>query len=201
MTWHDYQLDKTVLKASEDATLWQTDRGLVKISRNTLAVPIRIENQRKGYVFHGWGKLMLDAIVETGEGAAGRSVDKKLNKPFLVLGAQEELGQRFGPIVEEDLRNVGYEHDQQFIAVAQATCDEFFDRRIRRGRGHFSVDKGLVFAFPSDTSKMEVLLAKDSKLVYKKTGFVFVSSHGNSILKSRGMVVLSRGGRSCVVNR
>jgi hypothetical protein len=201
LTWHDYQLEETVLKATADATLWQTDRGLVKISRNTLAVPIRIGDQRKGYVFHGCGKLMIDAIVETGEGAVGRSIDKELNKPFLLLGAKEELGQRFAAVVEEDLKNAGYEHDQQFIAAAQAICDEFFDRRIRSGRRRFGVDKGLVFAFPSDTSKMDILLAEDSKLVYKKAGFAFVSSHGNSILKSRGVVALSRGGRSCVVNR
>jgi hypothetical protein len=201
LTWHDYQLEDTVLAVSDDATLWQTEKGLVKINKNTLALPIQLNGRRRGYVFHGQGQLTLDTIVETEEGAVGRPVDTKLTNPFLMLGAEEESYQRFGPASAEDLRHAGYEHSQQFITEAQTLCERFFDRGAYCSHGRFGEDRGVLFVFSNGTPKMDILLAKDSELVYKKAGFVFVSNRDNSILKGHGMVILSRSGRSFVVNQ
>ena len=71
MMWQNYQLDKTALKANENMILWRTEKGTIEIGKNTLAIPIKLDDQRKGYIFHGQGKLLLDTIVETHEGAVG----------------------------------------------------------------------------------------------------------------------------------
>jgi len=108
MTWQDYQLEDTTLKTSEDKTLWQTERGIVKIRKNTLVLPIRLDGQRKGYVFHGNGELVLDTIVETEEGALGKPVEREVNKPFLLLGAKEDLLPSLDTAQQEDIQKAGY---------------------------------------------------------------------------------------------
>jgi hypothetical protein len=86
----NFQLESTILKAKETLTLWQTENGIIEINTNTLAVPIKLDNQQKGYIFHGHGKLLLDTIVETNEGAIGKPVEKEINEPFLMLGETEK---------------------------------------------------------------------------------------------------------------
>jgi len=108
MTWEDYELGSTISRTNEDITLWQTEKGIIEISKSTLAVPIKLDDQRKGYVFHGQGKLLLDAIVETEEGAVGKSVEKELNEPFLMLGDTEEIGQHLITASEEDLTKMSF---------------------------------------------------------------------------------------------
>ncbi|MCW3986518.1 MAG: hypothetical protein NWE91_08965 [Candidatus Bathyarchaeota archaeon] len=51
-----------------------------------MALPIVLNDQRKGYIFHGHGKLILDTIVETEKGAIGKSVEKKNQRTLLDAG-------------------------------------------------------------------------------------------------------------------
>jgi len=160
MIRQNYQLGNSISKATEDITLWQTEKGIIKISKNTLAIPIKLDDKRKGYIFHGHGKLLLDAIVETEEGAIGKPVEKEINEPFLMLGDTEETQQHF------------------------STASE----------GH-----GLVFAFQNETSKLDILVARGSKLVYTARGIVFVLSKNNVVLKSPNEVVCSNSGKSVII--
>jgi len=86
MTWREFQLGSPISKVTETTTLWQAERGIVEISENALAIPIELGDQQKGHVFHGQGKLLLDAIAETDEGAIGKTIEKELDEPFLMLG-------------------------------------------------------------------------------------------------------------------
>ena len=76
MMWKDYQLSSTISKVIEEITLWQTERGIIEISQNTLVVPIKLNDEVRGYVFHGHGRMLLDAIAETEKGAVGKSVEE-----------------------------------------------------------------------------------------------------------------------------
>ena len=78
MTGRDYRLGATISKISEDTSLWKSEKGVVKIQKNTLAIPITLEDEEKGYIFHGHGKLLLDTIVETEKGAIGRYLDGRV---------------------------------------------------------------------------------------------------------------------------
>ena len=129
MIRENYELDGTTSKATEDMRLWQTEKGVVEISENTLATSITLGDQRRGYVFHGHGKLLIDAIVETDEGAIGKSVEKKLNEPFLMLGETEEIQKHLTKASEEDLAKMGYEKQQGFVDKAEDLCDQFFKKK------------------------------------------------------------------------
>ncbi|MDH5447820.1 MAG: hypothetical protein OEY24_04480 [Candidatus Bathyarchaeota archaeon] len=201
MIWKNYQLDSTVSKATEDITLWRTGKGILEISKDTLVLPIKLNEQRKGYVFHGHGKLLLDTVVETEEGAIGRPVEKEIIEPFLMLGDIEEIQQHLSTADKEDLTETGYESEQKFVTKAEELCDQF----LGRGRVHnhrcFGEDHGFVFAFLNEADKLDILVAKDSKLVYKAMDIVFVSNKNKVVLKSPSEVVCTDNGKSVIIKR
>jgi len=200
MIWKKFQLGNSISKVTEAITLWQTERGIIEISKDTLAVPIKLGDQRKGYVFHGQGKLLIDAIVETEEGAVGKSVEKELNEPFLVLGATEEVRKHLTKASKEDFAKMDYENQQGFVDKAEDLCNQFFRGRVH-SHGHFEEDQGLIFSFPNEASELDILVVKGSKLVYKATGTVFVSNENKVVLKSLGEVVCSSNGKLVMVKR
>jgi len=73
-----YELDRVVLKSDDAFTLYRADKASVEIGKNTFAVPVKVEDKRAGYVFLGQGKLLVDAIVETEEGAFGKPIEREL---------------------------------------------------------------------------------------------------------------------------
>jgi len=126
MMWKEYELSDTILKANEDITLWERENGIVKIDKNTLAIPIERGGKLEGYVFQGNGRLLLDTIVETERGAIGKPVEKETNKPFLMLGDTEKIHQQLKTATKEDLSKIGYAHEQEFKAKAWELCERFF---------------------------------------------------------------------------
>lgn len=91
MTPKNYELDDVVFKVTKEVRLLQTERGIVELGENALAIPIILNEKPRGYIFHGQGKLLIDAIVETKEGAIGKPIDRELNEPFLMLGDTETI--------------------------------------------------------------------------------------------------------------
>jgi len=181
-------------------TLWQAEKGTIKISKNTLAIPVKKDDQRKGYILHGQGKLLIDAIVETDEGAVGKSVEKELNEPFLMLGDTEEIQKHLIKASEGDLAEMGHKNQQGFADKAEDLCDRFFRGKVDSHDG-FDRDHGLIFAFQDEANKLGILVAKGSKLVYTTTDMVFVSNENKVVLKSPGEVVVSKNGRSVIINK
>jgi len=201
MIWQDYQLGDTVSKVAEAVTLWQTERGIIVISEDTLAVPIKLDDRERGYVFHGHGRLLLDTIVETEKGAIGRPVEKGLNEPFLMLGDTEEKQKYLTEASEEDFAKMGYENQQEFVAEAKELFDRFFQKegihRTRTSRKHF----GVIFAFQNPSKKLDILVARGSKLVYKAIDLVFVSNEDKVVLKSPSEVVCASNRKSVVIKK
>jgi hypothetical protein len=202
MIWQNYQLDNTILTTNEDLTLWQVDKGVIEINKNALAIPIKLDNQQKGYIFHGNGKLLLDTIVETDEGAIGEPVEKEITEPFLMLGDTEETQQHLSTANKENLTEMGYKSEQEFIAKAEDLFSQFLGReRIHshqccRGSVH-----GFIFAFPNKAEKLDILVANGSRLVYKAMSKVFVSNENKVVLKTPKEVIVSGGRRSIVIKK
>jgi len=198
MIWQNYQLDNTILKTTEPISLWQTEKGTVEIGKNTLAIPIKLDDQQKGYVFHGNGKLLLDTIVETREGAVGKPVENELNGIFLMLGNAEEIQQHLSSAAKEDLKKMGYESEQGFIDKAEDLLDNFGKKGIH-GHQCCGNNHGIIFAFPNEKGKLDVLVAKGSKLVYKAINQTFVSNDDKVVLKTPSEVIVSGGNRKSLV--
>ena len=200
MMWQNYQLGNTVSKTSEAMTLWKTEKGIIEIGKNSLAVPIELDDKERGYVFHGNGKLLLDTIVETEEGAIGKPVEKELNGLFLMLGDIEEIQKRFTEAGEEDFAKMGYENQHGFLAKAEDLFNRFFEKGMH-GHRILNEDHGFIFAFQNETSKLDILVTKGSKLVYKAMGIVFVSNKNKVVLKSPSEVVCLSNGKSVIVKK
>lgn len=200
MIWGKYKLDDTVSRATEDIRLWQAEKGIIEISRNTLAVSIMLDDEQKGYVFHGQGKLLIDAIAETKEGAIGKPVEKELIEPFLMLGDTEIIRKHLDETREDDFEKMGYKSQQEFIDKAEDLCDRFFRGRVH---SHEDLDEnhGSIFAFQNGNSKFDIVVADGSKLVYKTTGLIFVSNEDKVVLKSPSEVVVSDNGKSVIVKK
>ena len=199
MMWPNYRLGDTILKAAEDSKLWQTEKGIVEIDKNTLAIPVFSHDHVKGYVFIGRGKLLLDTIVETKEGAVGKPVEKETGELFIMLGNAELTGQKLKPTNSEDLSAAGYVDRRLLMSKAEEMLQRFF----KNGSLHSnpcSHDNGLIFAFQNEAGNLDILLAKDTKIVYKAKDTVFVSDKERTVLKSPEVVCICSG-RALVVRR
>lgn len=202
MIWQNYQLDNTILKTNEALTLWQIDKGVIEIDKNALVISIKLDNQQKGYVFHGNGKLLLDTIVETDEGAIGEPVEKEISEPFLMLGDTEETQQHLSAANKANLREMGYESEQEFMTKAEDLFSQFLGKgRTNSHQCCCGSDHGFIFAFPNKAGKLDILVANGSRLVYKAMSKVFVSNKNKVVLKTPKEVVVSGGRRSFVIKK
>jgi len=201
MIWQNYQLGNTISKASEAMTLWQTEKGIIKIGKNTLAIPIMLGDKERGYVLHGNGKFLLDTIAETEEGAIGKPVEKELNKLFLMLGDTRQMQKQLTKANEEDFSKMGYQSQQEFVERAEDLCDQFFKKKGVHNHQCFGEHRGFIFVFQNQTSKLDILIAKGSKLVYKAMDIIFVSNENKVVLKSASEVVCASNGKSVIIKK
>jgi len=195
----DYTLENTVLKSDEAFTLYRAEKASVEIEKNAFAVPIKVEEEKVGYVFVGQGKLVVDAIVETEEGAFGKPIERALNEPFLMLGNTEQTSQHFSPASHDDLKKADVD-EKTLLDGAQGLLDRFSSKSAVRGHEELDNHSGWIFAFSNGENALDHLVSKGSELVYNAKDMSFVSKGDKSILRSSEKVVLSNHGRSFVVN-
>jgi len=200
MTWTRLQIGDTVLKTTKAMTLAKTHRSLVEIAKDSLAVGIEAGDKHEGYVFHGHGKMLLDTIIETEEGALGSSVEKETNDLFLMLGDTSQLQPYLISATSDDLLKMGHKDRQEFQTEAQVIINQFAEETDAKGFHCFGRFDGTEFAFPRGSGKFDVLLTEKSKLVYRAASVLFVSDLNNVVLKNGELIAVSGQGRSCIVN-
>ncbi len=202
MIWRNYELDETILKVSQDKILWRTEKSILEIKKDTLTIPIRQNGQRRGFVFHGFARLLIDTIVETEEGAIGNSVDKELKAPFIMMGGIEETQKYLAEANEEDFTRMGYMNRQHLEEEAEDLCRQFLGVRLDINR-HFETERGRIFAFRNIEGELDILVSKRSQIIYKADELTFVSNNDKIVLKTPDEVVCSSRskGRSVVVQR
>ncbi len=195
----DYTLENTVLKSDEAFTLYRADKASVEVNKSLLAVPIKVDDKRVGYVFLGQGKLLVDAIVETEEGAFGKPIERALSEPFLMLGNTEQTSEHFSPASHDDLKRVGVD-EKTLQDRAHGLLDRFASKSVSHGHADLRNHNGWIFAFSNGENALNHLVSKGSELIYNDEDLSFVSKGDKSILRSSEKVVLSHHGRSFVVN-
>lgn len=189
--WKDYELDSIISKIAEPLVLWQTEKGLVKIDKDALAVAAKLGDRKEGYVFHGKAKLLLDTIVETEEGAIGKSIEREVNEPFIMLRNTEKIHEHLSEANSEDLKRMGYENPQGFEARAGEVFHRFFKRGHIHDCGCSGERGGSIFAFQNKTGRFDILVLDGSKLVYKATDMVFIADGRKVVLKSPEQLIVS----------
>jgi hypothetical protein len=199
MMLQQYRLGNTIHKATGALKLLQSERAIIEADGKTLAVPILLDNQRKGYIFHGHAKLLLDTIVETEEGAMGNSVEREVNEPFLMLGDTEEIQQNLSATDKESFAAMGYKDEQEFMTKAEDLLHKFSGREKILDHNCCHHDHGAVFALPNETGKLDILVADGSKLVYKATDRMFIANRSKVVLKTPEEMVLSTNQKSLII--
>jgi len=196
MKYLNYKLSNEPSKIVEDATLLKNERCIVDALRGTLALPILIDEKVQGYVFHGTGKLVVDSIIETTKGAVGKPTVKDLKQPFMMLGGAEEIKDNLGNADTSDLQNAGYERVDAFIEHAEELCGRLLKEK------HYHVDFGKdarLFVFLNEEDKLDILISKNDKLVYKSEKKVYLSKGSKSVLQRPGEIIVSRKGKTVVI--
>jgi len=202
MRIEDLQIGSEVLRTTQNTILWSNEKGVVEISENALVVEVKFDGKQCGYVFDGTGRLRVDTIVETAQGAVGKPIDKEIREPFLMLGDPEKIQETLQLAKDEDLAKLEIESSKAFLAEAEDLLDRFLQgssdmsgRRFNDARGSF------IFAFQNEKGRFDLLIGKGTKLVYTAADKVFVSKGNKVVLTSNGEVVISRPGKSVVVRK
>lgn len=193
------QLGNLPQKLTQDSTLLQNEKCIIKATAGTLTLPIMIGNMTRGYIFVGSGQLTLDAIIETARGAVGESIIKDLTQPFIMLGESQELKQNLTPATTEDLAHCGYASADELIK----TANNMLERLAHRRHMHFDADPDAhIFAFPTNQGKLDILIAKGDRLVYKSEDKVYISKNkAESVAIGQGQIFVARKGKTVIIDK
>jgi hypothetical protein len=77
MTWHSYYIGETISKTTEPLRLWETEKGIIEMGTNAIAIPVMLNGSLEGYVFHGRGNLVLDTVMGQNRGLLADLLKKK----------------------------------------------------------------------------------------------------------------------------
>ena len=196
MSLSHYKFDSKPLKLLSNLDLLKTERCLVKVENGTLALPILIDDGALGYVFHGSGQFIMDTIIETKKGAVGKSTDKELTQPFIMLGKVAAMENMVSTADSSDLNRLGYSSAEAFVKAADDFCSRFM--KGKKYCGNLEAENGYIFAFP-DSECFDILVSKENKLFYTSKERVFVFKEGKEVLTSPEQIVVSKGGKAVVI--
>jgi hypothetical protein len=191
-----YKLDSKPLKLLSGLDLLKTDRCVVKVEKDTLALPILIDDRTAGSLFHGSGQFIIDTIIETKKGAIGKSTNKDLTQPFIMLGKAPTMENKFSTVDSPDLERLGYSNAEMFVKAANDYCSRFMKGKMHCG--DLEAENDYIFAFP-DAECFDILVSKENKLIYTSKKRVFVSKEGKEVLTSPEHIVVSKGGKAVVI--
>jgi len=198
MNLSNYELGEELFKTTEDTMLLKTERCIVTAFKDTLALPLTINGKIPGFFMHGAGRLIIDAIIETSKGAIGKSIEKTLTKPFIILGDIEKVKDKMTKADMARLGVMGYENLEAFREKAEEVCERILNRRINGIR----IDRRLasVFFFVNDENSCDTLISKNTrKLVYVTRGKVYVFSDDKSLITGPEEVFLSKHGKTVII--
>jgi len=203
LTLTNIEVKEDPLKLRQDFTLFQNERCIMKIFKPSLALPIMRESEVVGYVFHGEGKLVIDAVIETPKGAIGRPVERKIETPFIMLAPFEKVRKlREEELVSaniSDLKQKGYESLGEFIKAAREFCSQTFRKTCF---GTFLENQSHIFAFKrKDQRKIDLLVSKDDKLAYISGEKLLAFKRGKSVIIKPGKLLIAKSNKTLVVSR
>lgn len=191
-----YEIGENPLKTVENVNLLKTDRCVINVSKDSLAVPIIVDGKTRGYFFHGAGELLIDTIIETSRGAVGEPTEKSLTEPFIMVGGTKEVESMMEPADASDLSKQGYENREGFLEEAEEICRHVFGRRFHCG--NFDDAHASLFLFKTKQGGEDVLVSKGDKLVYKSEDGVCVFKGEKGVLKRPGEIVVAKKGKTVI---
>jgi hypothetical protein len=192
MHLRDMKLGNQPNKLTQDLTLFQNEKCIVKAFAGTLTLPILHDELTRGLVFAGRGQLTLDAIVETSRGAVGKPLIKDLNQPFIMIGKISNFQESLAPADAQDASKAGYASLEEFMAKTTVIFNRFFWHR--HTHLDFEEDSRL-FAFVGEHDKWDMLISKGNRLVFTSKDKVYISKDKvqNLVIGPEQVLVAGKG--------
>ena len=196
MMCHRYEIDSTVLKTTEKMILWKAELGFVEVEKDSLAARVMLDEKVKGYVFQGKARLALDTIVETDNGAVGKTTEKDLTEPFLMLTETEQVNAHLTPATDEDLVNRNHKSPKDFIEYIEDVFHRFLRRQMHGY--HRSRSDGCIFAFANQEGRPDLLVADRDRTVFESRSLMYVSDGHGVIMRGPHVGTVVKRGR-CLI--
>ncbi|MFX1485752.1 MAG: hypothetical protein ACFFBS_01365 [Promethearchaeota archaeon] len=185
-------------KVSKDSNITQSERALVNVGSGTLYFPLLLDGISVGGVFLGFGYFIVDAIVETKQGAIGQSEEHKWDGSLLLLDqGRDWSAPSTEPAEDTDLRSRYLESAEE----AKERAWQIFDRFMRKSEDWSSdfldsKEKGWLANIIDNEGRESHLMAKRDRLVMIHEGTKLVIK-GNKLVRKEPekTLVVSRRGR------
>jgi len=187
----------------EALKLISNEKVLARIDAGSLWAPVEDGDEEMGAIIFGEGNYAVDAIIETGEGAVGRSHTGFIDGFKLYLGASrlEEISHAAS---DDELQAQGFEGSETFIDAANDAIAEFLGPdTCTKGahRTHKRGEDGVLF-WSDKENKRNIIVAGVDDLVFIKGGKVFVLNDDSAVSIQDGSVFLrNRGGGRLVIDK
>lgn len=183
-------------RLEEPFTLFRNDKCVLKISDGAIVVPLYFNGESLGYFFHGEGKLLLDAVIETPRGAVGKPIERNIETPFIMIAPAskiEEIRGKLRKAENENLEQRGYANVGEAVEAARNLCYAMFRKSTFCRRPE---PQSYVFGFQrKDAEKLDLLAAKGDKLVYICGENIFAFKRGKSIMIKSNRLVIAKNNK------
>lgn len=184
----------------KDSNIAQSEKALVNVGSGTLYFPILLDEIGVGGVFLGSGHFIVDAIVETKQGAIGQSEEHKWEGNLLLL----DRGGEWSAPNTESVKNADLKiHSLGSIEEAKERARQIFDRFVDRDGG-WSLDfldskkKGWFVKILDNESRESHLIAERDRLVMTHEG-TKLAIKGNKLVRKGRKKTLVVSGRGKIV--
>lgn len=157
MIHSNFELGDTFHKFVKDTTLLKMDKCVIKVFKDSLALPLTFENVQ-GYFIHGNGRLLIDTIIETRKGAFGKPTEKELKEPFIAVGNIEGIKENIMEADRSSLTILGYAD----VKALREEAEETYRRILRETifRRDFEEEGINVFYFSTECGAYQCLFQK-----------------------------------------
>ncbi len=172
---------------SETSEIAKSTKSLIRVDSGTLYFPVISDEVEIGGVFLGKGQFIVDAIVETRQGAFGNSIEHSWDGSLLLLGkAGEWTPPSVSPVKEKDLKSYDFNSEEEARTRAKQILDGYSNREFCwEDRILPWPPRGWMVTILDTTRGPTHIIAKGSHLLFKDSEVKLVLS-GNHLVEKRG---------------
>ena len=151
-------------------------------------------------MIHGPAEYVIDAIVDTSEGAIGQSFKGETKGFKLYLGGTN-LEEASAIATQQDLQRLGFDSKEAFTTAAKAALDGLLDNCSCNIEYTQEPQHGILI-WREEDRKRNIIFADRDKTGFIQEGKVFLASGKRNIYVSDGTVILSsRHGRELFIDK
>ena len=151
-------------------------------------------------MIHGPAEYIIDAIVDTSEGAIGQSFKGETKGFKLYLGGTN-LEEASTIATQQDLQRLGFDSREAFTTAANTALDRLLDSCSSNIEYTQDPQQGILM-WREEDRKRNIIFANRDKTGFIQEGKVFLASGKGNVYVSDGTVILgSKHGRELFIDK